>query len=357
MADFTSWLSLLGLVALIGIFLWKFGSLQKTVGDIDSHVKMVTDPALISLRTTVDLMNTDFKTASAPIQSLSPIVANVDKVVKDLTGGISTISQQAEKIATLGQKYDEIEKLVKHTDSILAGPSTKGKAGEEILGYIMGPLEEMGLVRADVPIGGGKVEYAALFDDGKILPIDSKVVSTDDLATLRDQNTSEAERTKLESKIRTAVRERMGVVQKYIDPDKTVRLALVALPDSLMDVANELIPEAIKRNVILTSYSAVPRLIQYFVRIHGMYAIKEDITALMTRISKAQQEVSALDDKFFQSSFENPVRKLGSGVNAVKRALSEITDALTIRREAPALESFEATSNEEQKERPIPARA
>lgn len=357
MADITPWVPLLGLIASIAIFLWKFGSLQRSVVEMDTHVKMVTDPALASLKTTVDQMNTDVKTTSAPIQALSPIVANVDKAVKDLSSGINNIGLQAEKIATLGQKYDEIEKYVKHTDSILARPSTKGKAGEELLGYIMGPLVEMGLVRADVPIGGGKVEYAALFNDGKILPIDSKVVSTDDLVTLRDEKTSPEDRSKLESKIRTAVREKMGVVQKYIDPDKTVRLAVLALPDSLMDTANELVPEAIKRNVILTGYSAVPRLIQYFVRIHGLYAIKEDITALMTRISKAQQEISALDDKFFQSSFENPVRKLGAGVNVVKRALSEITDALTIRREASAVGPSESTSSEEEEERPIPVPA
>lgn len=398
MVDITPWVFLLGLAAVIAVVLWKFGSLQRTVTDMDTHMKTVTDLALGSLKMTVDQTSADInktradelisrqtllarmdgyeKAAMTPVESMGDVVKGfeenmgttvagiqqgMDTLVKGTQANLTAFSSQitdvrlqAEKIATLGQKYDEIEKYVKHTDSILARPSTKGKAGEELLGHIMGPLVEMGLVRADVPIGGGKVEYAALFNDDKILPIDSKVISTDDLATLRDEKTSPEDRSKLESKIRTAVRERMAVVQKYIDPDKTVRLAVLALPDSLMETANELIPEAIKRNVILTNYSAVPRLIQYFVRIHGLYAIKENITALVTRISKAQQEISALDDKFFQSSFENPVRKLGAGVNMVRRALSEITDALTIRREAPAVEPLESTSSEEEDERPIP---
>ena len=307
MVEATTWFVLLGLVVVIGVLLWKLGSLQRTLTEIGVEIK----------------------TASAPAQALGNVVAGVNQSVSSLGSQITQISVQAEKIATLGERYEEAEKLTRDIHSVLVGSYTKGKAGEETLRRVMADLIKMGLVRADQPIRGGVVEYAVSFKDGKLLAIDSKVISTEEVGVLFDEKVGSEERSMLTDKLRRKIRTKIAEVENYIDPPKTLPLAVLAVPDSVMEMVTEVIPEAVERNVILIGYSVVPQLITYFVYIHGFYAIEEDVAALQEKISKAKQEVSRLNDKFFHNQFDKPLGTLGRAVFQVKRTASELAGALT----------------------------
>lgn len=337
------------IVALV-ILLGKFGSLQRSLSEVDSHVKTVTDPALGSLRTTIDQMNLDVKTVSAPVHTLGQVATGLQQSIDTVRSEIKDISVQAEKIttlgpqidakieqvaqvqaekiATLGQRYAETEKHTKDIHSILIGSYSKGKAGEEALRAVMTQFVEMGYVKANEVVGRGIVEYAIVFNDGKTLAIDSKVVSTADVASYFDENLATEERSQLGDKIRRKVRDKIAEVQKYIDPGHTLPLAVMAVPDSIMEIVTDLIPEAVKRDVILVGYSAVPQLISYFVRIHGFYAIREDIAELQDRISKVRLSTSRLDVAFFSRYFERPLGSLEKGVNMVKIVLLGIANTV-----------------------------
>src|SRR3972149_6572036 len=122
-------------------------------------------------------------------------------------------------------------------------------------------LDEMKIkiVRENVPIGKNVVEYGVVFNDGKILAIDSKVVATQDIENLLDENTSEQDREFLRKKIKTSVATKVSEVCKYIDPTNTLPCAVMAIPDSAVDLTNEVVPEAIRKNVMIAGYSAVPQ--------------------------------------------------------------------------------------------------
>ena len=60
--------------------------------------------------------------------------------------------------------------------------------------------------------------------------------------------------------------------------------AVMAIPDSVVSLTNEVVPEAVRKNVMIAGYSAVPQLIVYFIRIHGFYAIREDVAELKERL-------------------------------------------------------------------------
>jgi DNA anti-recombination protein RmuC len=269
------------------------------------------------------------RVAAAPAQAIGNIVAGVNQTVASLGSEIGKISVQAEKIATLGQRYEEAERLTKDIHSILIGSYSKGKAGEEALRRSMGELMKMGYVKAKQPIGGGVVEYAISFKDGTLVAIDSKVVSTEEITGLFDDSLSADDRSKLADKIRRKVREKIPEVQKYIDPPRTLPLAIMCVPDSVVEIVSEVIPEAVQRKVILLGYAAVPQLIGYFVQIHGFYAIQEDVAELRDRISKAEQEVSRLDERFFANRFEKPLGTVNGAVSILKEAASRIRYALT----------------------------
>ena len=166
-----------------------------------------------------------------------------------------------------------------------------------------------------------------MFKDGKVVPIDSKIVATEDIGGLFDEGVTADDRARLVDKVRRRVKDKIPEVQKYISPPRTLPFAIMCVPDSVMEVVSEVIPEAVEK-VILLGYSAVPQLIEYFVQTHGFYAIGEDMEELQNRISRAQREVSRLDDKFFTNRFEKPLRTVNGALSVMKEVASRIHDAL-----------------------------
>jgi len=86
----------------------------------------------------------------------------------------------------------------------------------------------------------------------------------------------------------------------------------------------------------------VPQLIVYFIRIHGFYAIEEDVAELKDRMMTIQQEISKLDDKFFASRFERPMTMLTNATLKVRQVITSIGGVLSLEHKV-LLESPEET--------------
>ena len=267
-------------------------------------------------------------TLTSPIQALSGVVTALQTNIGTLSTSITNISTQAEKIKNLTEKYAEAEKLTRTIYSILIGSYSKGRTGETLLKNLMGELMKIGIVRSDVPINGKRVEYCVSFSDGKLLAVDSKVVSTKELERLYDEKTTEEERNSLAEKIKGKLKSKIDEVAQYINPEMTLPCAIMAVPDSLLEYSAELMPEAVRRGVIIVGYSAVPQLITYFVQIHSFYAIEEDVKQLQERISRIQQEISKLDDRFFNGHFERPITILRNGIRQIRNVVKTVNQSL-----------------------------
>lgn len=281
-----------------------------------------------SLRKTVEDMKAKIDVMSAPADTLTQVATALQQNVGTLSQSIGNISTQAMKIETLGKKYEETEALTRRMYNIMIGSYEKGKSGENYLRNMMNELMKIGLVRQNVPIGSKVVEYCVVFTDGKLLAIDSKVVATQDVETLFDEETSDKDRDMLKKKIRNALGKKVEEVCQYIDPQNTLPCAVMAIPDSLVDLSSEIVPEAVRKNVLVAGYSAVPQLIVYFIRIHGFYAIEEDVAELKDRLMTIQQEISKLDDRFFANRFEKPMTMLTNATLKVRRVITSISGVL-----------------------------
>ncbi len=255
-------------------------------------------------------------------------LGNLSSSITDMTKSIGEIKEQATKIETLGKKYEETEGLTRRIYSIMIGSYEKGRSGENYLRNMMNELLKIGIVRENVHIGTKVVEYCVTFSDGKLLPIDSKVVATKDVEELFDENTTDQQRSALQKKIKNALSRKVLEVCEYIDPQTTLPCAVMAIPDSLVDLSSEIVPEAIRRNVMVAGYSAVPQLIVYFVRIHGFYEIEEDVAELKDRLMAIQQKLSKLDDNFFANRFDRPVKMLTNATLQVRQILSSVSGSL-----------------------------
>ena len=308
-------IALFFLIILVAWALYKVSGLGKIVQDVKSKINGMSAPA---------------DTLTQVATALQQNVGTLGKSIADINQSIGTINAQATKIETLGKKYEETEALTRRMYSIMIGSYEKGKSGENYLRNMMNELMKIGLVRENVPIGSKVVEYCVVFNDGKFLAIDSKVVATRDVETLFDEKTSDKDRDTCRKKIVTGLRNKVNDVCQYIDPQNTLPCAVMAIPDSLVDLSSEIVPEAVKKNVMVTGYSAVPQLIVYFIRIHGFYAIEEDVAELKDRLMAIQQEISKLDDKFFASRFEKPMTMLTNATLKVRQVITSIGGVLSL---------------------------
>jgi hypothetical protein len=309
------------------IVLAKMFSMQKAMTEMKTQFDVTTAAVAAPANTLTQVAN-----------SLSQNAMTLSSSIADVNTQIGNIGQQAMKIETLGKKYEETEALTRRMYNIMIGSYEKGKSGENTLRNMMNELMKIGLVRQNVPVGTKVVEYGVVFNDGKILAIDSKVVATQDIDNLLDEKTSEQDREALRKKIRTSVANKMAEVCKYIDPSSTLPCAVMAIPDSVVALTNEVVPEAVAKNVMIAGYSAVPQLIVYFIRIHGFYSIKEDVAELKERLLTIQQATSKLDDKFFANRFDKPIGMLTKATGEMRQTIGKIDDTLRLEhKETPEL--------------------
>jgi len=297
---------------------------------------------LLSLGSRVESIQDNIRTLTAPAETLTQVttalqsqVGNLNETVGMIGQSVTNISTQAMKIEEIGKKYEQTEALTRRIHNIMIGSYEKGRTGENYLRNMMAELMKIGLVRQNAYVGGKVVEYGVIFNDGKILPIDSKVVATNQVERLFDEKLTEEERSSCRATIKNALRRKIDEVCKYIDPQTTLPCAVMAIPDSLVELSSEVVPDAVQRNVMVVGYSAVPQLIVYFVRIHSFYDIQEDVGEMKDRLMSIQQELSKLDDKFFSNRFEKPITTLNNAVLQTRNVVSGINAVLSLEYREP----------------------
>lgn len=274
-------------------------------------------------------LQSQIDTMTAPAETLTQITTALQGQVGIMHQSITNISTQAQKMIEIGSKYENTEKLTRRMHNIMIGSYEKGRTGENYLRNMMNELMKIGIVKQNARIGGKVVEYAVIFQDGKLLAIDSKVVATRDVEILFDEESTEAERKQAQTKIRNGLKRKIDDLCKYIDPQITLPCAIMAVPDSIVNLSSDVVPEAVQKSVMIVGYSAVPQLVFYFVKIHGFYYIEEDIEAMKERMYAIQQELTILDEKFFSNRFDKPLTTI---TNAVHRTQSVIKGVNTIMR-------------------------
>jgi len=301
--------------------LTKISDLAGKVADMKSKIDVVSAPA---------------ETLTAVTTTLQQNIGGLHDSISRMNQSITAIGSQATKIETLGKKYEDTEALTRRIYNIMIGSYEKGRSGENYLRNTMNELMKMGLVRANPPIAGKVVEYCVVFTDGKLLAIDSKVVATRQLEALFDENKSEGDRAKLRDEIRGRLRKKVEEVSQYIDPQTTLPYAIMAVPDSIVELTSEIMPEAVRRNVMVVGYSAVPQLIVYFVKIHSFYSIEEDVAELKDRVTAVQRELSELDDRFFANRFEKPMMMLTNAVLKVRQVIGGVSSIVRLEYKEPS---------------------
>src|SRR5437879_8312590 len=215
---------------------------------------------------------------------------------------------------------EEARTSLKHIENIIAGSSSRGAAGEHILEEALRHLPPEMLQR-NVWVGGKVVELALRLPGGKLLPMDSKWVSSVALEQLAEPGLDANRRAQLTGQVEREVERRVREVSQYIDPAITSPFALAVIPDAAYDVCRSAIVSAHSRHVMVVGYAmALPYLLTLY-QLHLQFARTVDMEKLQSALIDIERQVDVLE---------------GILENRVQRSLTVLQNAYTEGKQASA---------------------
>jgi DNA recombination protein RmuC len=183
---------------------------------------------------------------------------------------------------------------LKRLEHVIAGSSTRGAAGENILEEALKHLPPEMLQR-NVWVGGKVVELGLTLPGGKLLPIDSKWVSSGALEQLADPSVDAPRRTQLAGQVEREVERRVREVSQYIHPEVTAPFALAVIPDAAYDVCRGAIADAHKRHVMVVGYGmALPYLLTLY-QLHLQFARTVDMERMQSALIDIERHLDVLE--------------------------------------------------------------
>jgi DNA recombination protein RmuC len=215
---------------------------------------------------------------------------------------------------------EEARASLRRLESIIAGSSSRGAAGERILEEALRHLPPEMLQR-NVWVGGKVVELALRLPGGKLLPMDSKWVSSPALEQLAESGLDANRRAQLMGAVEREVERRVKEVSQYIDPATTTPFALAVIPDAAYDVCRSAIVTAHHRHVMVVGYAmALPYLLTLY-QLHLQFARTVDMEKLQSALIDIERQVDVLE---------------GILENKLQRSLTVLQNAYTEGRQATA---------------------
>src|SRR5256885_834098 len=215
---------------------------------------------------------------------------------------------------------EEARTSLKHIENIIAGSSSRGAAGEHILEEALRHLPPEMLQR-NVWIGGKVVELALRLPGGKLLPMDSKWVSSVALEQLAEPGVDANRRAQLTGQVEREVERRVREVGQYIDPAPATPFGLAVIPDAAYDVCRSAIVSAHMRHVMVVGYAmALPYLLTLY-QLHLQFARTVDMEKLQSALIDMERQVDVLE---------------GVLENRLQRSLTVLQNAYTEGKQASA---------------------
>ena len=204
----------------------------------------------------------------------------------------------------------------------MRGSKTKGLAGENIVREIL-KLFPHNMMVYDFKLGSKVVEFGIKLPDGRILPLDSKVVSPDEILQLQEA-ADDATKARLVAKLEQAVLRKAKEVSGYISPPITYERAIMAVPDALFDVLQQVIIKAHKEfGVTILPYGMTVQYILLFLDLQRKHATTIDEDRLRTFLEDIGLSLSKIDDILDNKIAKGSVM-IGNAYTESKQLISQL---------------------------------
>jgi hypothetical protein len=242
---------------------------------------------------------------AAEMRRLADAAATRDLVGEQLRTGLDGARRALEELQTRDQERrtmdGEQREVVRRLATVLAGGSSKGRAGENVLRERLSDLPP-GMLVTDFRVNGKVVEFGLLLPDGRRLPIDSKWTAVAELEALGATDDA-VRRDACARAVEKAVIHRAREVAQYLDPDLTAPVAIAAVPDAAYEVLKRAHADAYGRGVVVVPYSTALPVILF---LHSLIArfgdagdVQSSLAALAGLLDQMEQVV---ENKFVRAA-------------------------------------------------------
>jgi DNA recombination protein RmuC len=251
-------------------------------------------------------------------------------VAQGLRGDLSQAHRALAEVKAIEQgrarQMEQAADSLKRLEAVVAGSSTRGAAGENILARALGQLPA-DLLEANVAFGNKIVEYALRLPGGRFLPIDSKWTSVGVLERL-EATEEPLERRRLVEQVTRDVRGRIREMGKYLDPERTLSLGLLAVPDAVYEAAPEAHGEGYRAGVLVVPYSlALPYVLALY-RLTVRFGCAVDTDQLADRIRGLEETLRQIDEEV-EGRLSRGLVQAGNARDALRDRVVEARRAAT----------------------------
>jgi DNA recombination protein RmuC len=241
---------------------------QKSVGELTEKLSLLSAEAQFIARQQESLRGQAQETERVLQANLASAQSSLRQEITQTRELLAQV-KSAEEIreTAMRQALDSLKRL----EHVIAGTKSRGSAGENILGGILAQLPPE-LREMNLTIQNKVVEFALRLPNNKLVPIDSKWPSVAALEKLADTDDPDLRRPLIEE-IQGEVKRKVKEAVRYLDPERTIQLGVVVVPDAVFDLCFEAHVEAFKLGIVIVSYSqALPYLLSLLQVVHRFSA-------------------------------------------------------------------------------------
>jgi DNA recombination protein RmuC len=218
---------------------------------------------------------------------------------QDLQGRLAQAQRALAEVKALeqarGSQLDRATDSLRRLELVVAGSGTRGVAGVYVLSRAFAQLPP-DLLETNAAFGGRVVEYALRLPGGRLLPIDSKWTGVAELERLETTDDPE-ERRRLRDQVAREVRLRVREMAKYLDPERTLALAVLAVPDAVHSEAPEAQAEGWREGVLVVPYSLALPFVLTLYRLTVRFASAPDAEAVAAGLARLPELLQRMDEE------------------------------------------------------------
>jgi DNA recombination protein RmuC len=267
---------------------------------------------LAEVRAQLALGNRARDSSSAEVRELRDRFSQTAVVLEGVRAAVSA-RQQVE---------DDARQSLRRLEAVIAGSSTRGAAGENILEEALRHLPPEMLQR-NLWVSGKVCEFGLRLPGGKLLAIDSKWTSSAALEEISLPDVEQPRQGQLATAIEKEVERRVREVSQYIDPDTTAPFALAAVPDAAFAVCRAAFAEAHRRHVIIVGYSMVLPYLLTLYQLHLQFSRSVDMENLQACMMEVERQLDGLESTL-ENKLQRALTMLGNTYTDGKQSVARI---------------------------------
>ncbi len=318
------------ITALVMISLVALGSLALLVWLLLKRPAAGTDPA--GVNRTLDLLLQDTRDLRVDQKVVHQTSQRLQTDMQTVTEVLQQFKTRQEERNKWEEEYsNSIRGSIKNIEHLFKGSKSKGMAGENILREIFKVFPPE-LIVFDYRVEGKPVEFGLKLPDGRIVPMDSKVVAMEEMAQLATEENEEV-RQRLIRKVETEVMKKIKEVAEYIHPPITWDRALMMVPDPIYALLKESFTKAYSQSVILIPFSMAIPYILTFLDLHKKTLATYDeqqVRAFLEDLDRALGEM----DTVLENQIARGNTMIGNAYTEYKKLVGKIRGRMTYLAEA-----------------------